>query len=178
MRTFDRLLSLLLGIAGLVLGVLGTVEVVVAALRRPPLVLPYPQVASWLRQHTWSAGVVVAIAAALLAVGLVLLLLELKPRRRTQLVLQLRDPAVTTTLSVHSLARLLETTAVGTPGVDRAHGRVRRRRARVRLDVSVPDPAEVSRIQEQARAAASAALEDLHLRRAPRLTVRTKRRSA
>jgi hypothetical protein len=49
MRTLDRILALALGLAGLAFGVLVVAEVINAALSRPPLLLPYPQAATFLR---------------------------------------------------------------------------------------------------------------------------------
>ncbi|MBM7804686.1 hypothetical protein JOD57_000523 [Geodermatophilus bullaregiensis] len=174
MRTFDRVLAVLLAVAGLLLGGLVVVEVVVAALGRPAVVLPHGPVAGWLRENPWSAGIVVAIAVALLVLGLVLLLAELTPRRRTDLVLTEHDPAVTTTLSTRSLGRLLETAATATPGVERASARARARRARLSVHIPVRDAAEVARIGREAEANATSALEELQLRRTPKLRVRTR----
>jgi Family of unknown function (DUF6286) len=170
MRTLDRLLALVLGLAGLVFGVIVVAEVITAALSRPPLLLPYPQAAAFLREHSWSAGVIVTIAALLLAAGLLLLIAELKPRRRTHLVLRPRDPETTTTLSTRSLARVLENAATQTAGVHRATATVRARRARLRLQVLSRDAAEIA---AQAERNAASALSDLQLRRSPRLVVRT-----
>ncbi|MEX5719280.1 DUF6286 domain-containing protein [Geodermatophilus maliterrae] len=174
MRTFDRVLAVLLAVAGSLFGVLVVVEVVVAALERPAVVLPHGPVAGWLRENPWSAGIVIAIAVGLLVLGLALLLAELKRRRRTELVLVSSDPAVTTTLSTRSLARVLERAATATPGVERAEARARARRARLSVHVPVRDPAEVARIGREAQDNATAALESLHLRAAPRLRVRTR----
>jgi Family of unknown function (DUF6286) len=170
MRTIDRLLALVLGLTGLALGVLVVAEVINAALSRPPLLLPYPQAAAFLREHPWSAGVIVTIAALMLAAGLLLLIAELKPRRRIHLVLQPRDPQTTTTLSTRSLARVLENAASQTAGVHRATATVRARRARLRLQVPTRDAAEIA---AQAERNAASALSDLQLRRSPRLVVRT-----
>jgi hypothetical protein len=170
MRTLDRLLALVLGLAGLVFGVLVVAEVINAALSRPPLLLPYPHAADFLREHSWSAGPIITIAVLLLAAGLLLLIAELKPRNRTHLVLRPRDPQTTTTLSTRSLARVLENAATQTAGVDRATATVRARRARLRLQVPLRDAGEVA---AQAERNAASALSDLQLRRSPRLVVRT-----
>lgn len=174
MRVLDRTLAVLLGAAGFLLGVLVVVEVVVARMDRPPVALPYPAIASWLRDTPWSAAAAVAGAVALLVVGLLLLGSELAPRRRGHLVLEARAPEVTATLSTRSVARVLENAATSVPGVERATARLRGRRAR--LDVTVPlrDTTEVARIGEQARESAATALGDLHLRAAPRLRARTR----
>ncbi len=170
MRTLDRILALVLGLAGFAFGVLVVAEVINAALSRPPLLLPYRQAAAFLREHSWSAGVIVTIAALLLAVGLLLLIAELKPRRRVHLVLQSQDPQTTTTLSTRSLARVLENAATQTAGVHRAAATVRARRARLRLQVPTRDAADIA---AQAERNVASALSDLQLRRSPRLVVRT-----
>jgi Family of unknown function (DUF6286) len=170
MRAFDRILALVLGLAGLVFGVLVVAEVINAALSRPPLLLPYPQAAAFLREHSWSDGPIVTIAVLLLAAGLLLLIAELKPRNRTHLVLRPLDPQTTTTLSTRSLARVLENAATQTTGVHRATATVRARRARLRLQVPLRDAGEIA---AQAERNAASVLSDLQLRRSPRLVVRT-----
>ncbi|SHH29025.1 DUF6286 domain-containing protein [Geodermatophilus nigrescens] len=174
MRTLDRVLAVLLAAGGLVLGVLVVVEVVAAGLGRPPVALPYSPVAAWLRETPWSSAAALAVAAGLAVLGLALLVAELAPRRRTDLVLTGDDPATTATLSVRSLARVLESAATGVPGVERASARVRRRRARLSVHVPVRDGEEATRIGREAQSAASAALDALSLRAAPRLRVRTR----
>lgn len=172
MRTFDRILALLLGLAGLALGILVIAEVIAAALGRPAVLLPYSPVATFLREQSWSAGVVLAISAVLLGLGLLLLIAELRPRRRTHLVLQSDEPQVTATLPIRSVARVLEDAALHTGGIHGARARVRRRRARLRLDVAVREGAAIADLAE---ANARSALADLHLRNAPRLAVRTRK---
>ncbi|MCU1607722.1 MAG: hypothetical protein JWP46_4187 [Modestobacter sp.] len=172
MRTFDRILSLILGLAGLAFGILVIAEVIAAVLGRPVLALPYSSAARFLRGHPWSAGPVITIAAVLLGVGLLLLIAELKPRRRTHLVLRPLDPRVTATLPRSSVARVLEDAAGQTPGIARARASVSRRRARLHLHVAVRDAAEIAR---RAEGNARSALADLQLLRAPRLVVRRRK---
>ncbi|PRY50648.1 hypothetical protein LY71_103212 [Geodermatophilus tzadiensis] len=174
MRAVDRVLAVLLAVAGLLLGVLVVVEVVAAAVGRGPVALPYGAVAAWLRETPWSAGAAVAVAVGLLVLGLLLLVAELTPRRRTDLVLTGTDPAVTTTLSTRSLGHVLEAAATATPGVERATARARARRARLSVRVALRDADEVARVGREAQAHATAALEELRLRRTPRLRVRTR----
>ncbi|MCW2739714.1 MAG: hypothetical protein JWR45_136 [Blastococcus sp.] len=172
MRTFDRILALILGLAGLAFGILTIADVIAAALGRPALALPYSPAAAFLREHPWSSGPVITIAAVLLGVGLLLLIAELKPRRRTHLVLRPQDPQVTATLSKGSVARVLEDAAAQTAGIQRARATVSRRRARLQLYVAVRDSAEIARRAEEN---ARSALADLELLRAPRLGVRTRK---
>jgi hypothetical protein len=172
MRTFDRILALILGLAGLAVGILTVAEVVAAALGRPALALPYSPAATFLREHPWSAGPVITISAVLLGVGLLLLIAELKPRRRTHLVLRSKDPQVTATVPTGSVARVLEDAAGQTAGIQRARATVSRRRARLQLHVAVRDAAEIAR---QAEDNARTALADLELLRAPRLVVRRRK---
>ncbi len=171
-RTVDRLLAVVLGLAGLAGGLLVTAEVVAGLLDRPPLLLPVRSATAELTARSWSDTLVLVVAGAALAVGVLLLVAELTPRRRTELVLQPRDARVTCTVSTGSVGHLLEHAASGVPGVRAASARVRRRRAR--LDVSVPirDRGEAGRMNERAAAAATGALTGLRLRSAPRLQVR------
>ena len=53
MRTVDRVLALVLGLAGLALGIVVVAEVVQGLLGRPGhLLVPYEGVATWLRSRT------------------------------------------------------------------------------------------------------------------------------
>ena len=69
-----RVLSALLAAALLALGVVVTVEIVLAALGQPAWVLPYADVATTLRERTWDSVLARAVAAALCLLGLLLLL--------------------------------------------------------------------------------------------------------
>lgn len=81
MRALNRLLSLLLGLALAVAGVIVVIEVILAAAGESFVALPANRWLGWLKATPWSAASVMAILAAMTLVGLMLLLAELRPWR-------------------------------------------------------------------------------------------------
>ena len=78
MRTLNRLLSLLLGLALAVAGVTVVIEVILAAAGESFVALPANRWLGWLTATSWSTASVMAILAAMTLVGLLLLLAELR----------------------------------------------------------------------------------------------------
>ncbi len=157
MRTLDRVLSVLLALVLVALGILVPIEVIRALADADPL-LPYPQVADFLRERSWSAGPVIAGSAVLAGLGLVLILAELKPRRPTQLALTTDTDAVTADISRRSLARAVAHAVANTPGVESASATVGRRRIRVRARTLLRAP---NGLADQARQRAQAVVDSL-----------------
>lgn len=136
MRAFNRVLSLLLGLALLAGGLLVAAEVAAALLDRGELVIPTRRWADALRATTFAdARVVFAVVAA---VGLVLFVAEARrwPKQRVPLA---DDQQRSWWLLRRSLEQHLGravTTGTGATGA-RARVRPQRRRLRVRLDADV-----------------------------------------
>jgi hypothetical protein len=136
MRAFNRVLSLLLGLALLAGGLLVAAEVAAALLDRGELVIPARRWADALRATTFAdARVVFAVVAA---VGLVLFVAEARrwPKQRVPLA---DDQQRSWWLLRRSLEQHLGravTTGTGATGA-RARVRPQRRRLRVRLDADV-----------------------------------------
>lgn len=170
MRTADRILALVLGLTGLGLGLVVAAEVVQALLGRPgPLLLPYSDTASWLRDHAWSDGAVRTMGGALVVVGLLLVLLELKPRRKTLLVLSGdADSDVVTAVSRSGVGRAMEQSVSGLPGVDGTRSEVSRRTARLTVRTALRETGD---LEAQVRERAGQALEGLSLVATPKLDV-------
>jgi hypothetical protein len=136
MRAFNRVLSLLLGLALLAGGLLVAAEVAAALLDRGELVIPTRRWADALRATTFAdARVVFGVVAA---VGLVLFVAEARrwPKQRVPLA---DDQQRSWWLLRRSLEQHLGravTTGTGATGA-RARVRPQRRRLRVRLDADV-----------------------------------------
>ncbi|GHE09200.1 DUF6286 domain-containing protein [Klenkia taihuensis] len=176
MRGVDRVLALVLGLAGLGGGVLLAAEVVQALLGRPGhLVVPYEGAARWLREQTWSGAWVLAVGAGLAALGLLLLAAELAPRRRTLLVVATEEPDVVTAVTRGGVGRALEQAVAAVPGVDGTRSRVGRRTARLTVRTALRDSTE---LEAQVRERAAAALAGLGLAAAPALDVDLQRVAA
>jgi hypothetical protein len=133
MRAFNRVLSLLLGLALLAGGLLVAAEVAAALLDRGALVIPTRRWADELRETTFAdAQVVFGVIAA---VGLVLFVAEVRrwPKRRISLAGdQQRSWWVLRRSLEQQLGRAVTTGTAATGA--RARVRSRRRRLRVRVD--------------------------------------------
>lgn len=129
----NRLLAPLLASALLILGVLVPIEVVRArAGGQGHLLLPFEAVARQLRQWTWNDAAVLAISALVLALGLALLLGQLRPRRGGLVLLRTDVDGVDAGLRSGSLAAAAADAATEVDGVSAATARLRRSRLTVR----------------------------------------------
>jgi hypothetical protein len=169
-RGFDRVVAVILGLVLLGLGALVTAEVIWSKglERSGHLVLPYESSSRYLHQHVWSSTEIRAISAGVAAVGLIVLLLELKRRRPGLLTMAGSTAGVVTGISRRSLGRALTRVAISTPGISDAKTRVRRRRATVRARSHLRDPGD---LQQQLYRELSESLESMQLTRLLRLRV-------
>lgn len=126
-----RVVSALLAIALLLGSLLAVVEIVTAALGRPPALVPYPEWTDWLRSHSWNDWMVNAVLIGLVVTGLLLLLLAFRRGKPAALPLTSRSDAVDVTASRRSVEKALATAASRTTGVAEASASVGRRTARV-----------------------------------------------
>ncbi len=175
MRVFDRVVAVILGVVVLGLGALVTAEVIWSKGfdRSGHLVLPYESSSRYLHQHVWSSTPIRAISAAVAAVGLIVLLLELKRRRPGLLTMAGSTAGVVTGISRRSLRRALTRVATSMPGISEAKTRVSRRRASVRARSPLRDPGDH---QQQLYRKLSESLDSMQLTRPLRLQTRLSHR--
>jgi hypothetical protein len=132
MRTLNRVLAVVIALALATLGVLVVAEIIHAAVNeREPLVLPYERLARFGHDHTWDSGQVITISAVVGALGLLLLLAQLLPRRPGLLTVATDDPMVVAGVERRTLGRAMAAAAGDVDGVSKATARVRGRRAKV-----------------------------------------------
>jgi hypothetical protein len=130
-RTTNRILSALLGLALLVVGLAVVIEMVLIALGREPIVVPLDRWYESLRTVRLADRGFLAAAAVAALIGLVLVILELRPwapqRVRT-------DVSLGTPLWINrrSVERRVDS-ASATAGVEHPHSRVRGKPGRWRL---------------------------------------------
>jgi hypothetical protein len=138
-RYVNRVLIVVLALvlAGTGAGV--AVEIGLAALARPPLVLPYPQLADVLGRSRWADAPVVAVLAGVALLGLVLLAGQLVPRRTRLVPIADPVPGVSTATTRRSLERVLRRAASGADGITTASVRATPRRIRVRAVTRLRD---------------------------------------
>lgn len=154
MRTADRVLSVLLALALVALGVLIPIEVIRALAGGDGfLVLPWQPVADFLGDNSWSSGWVIAISAAIAALGLLLVLAELWRRRPGLFTVTTETDTVAAGVSRRSIARALARATTDIDGITGASTSVRRRWAAVRAVTPLRDPGDLAvRAQERANA--------------------------
>ena len=177
MRVANRPLAFILAAALLACSVVIIAEVIGFAVHHSPLLVHWTTWHDWARSTRWDAFVVRVWATVLMVVGLVLVGLEVKPRRVTRLPLRAAGQATDATVTRRGLARMLRTEATGVDGITGATVRVRRRRARVTAASGARGRAAASALTEPVTQALGARLDGLDMRHAPRLTVRVVPRS-
>lgn len=170
----NRLLAPVVALLLLAGSVLVVVEVVLAALDRAPL-LDWPRAAHELQVRAWNDPLVMAACGVVAALGLLLLLAELKRRRPAAFVMLERTSGVVTAVDRKGMARGLEAAALGVDGVGQAQARVRRRRARLTARTTLREPVGMQeRLEEQVRRW----YDDLELAKPPRLRVSLHKRGS
>lgn len=142
-RLILRVLSVLLAAALLALGVVVSVEIVLAALGQPAWVLPYAAVAATLREQTWDSVLARAVATGLCALGLLLLLPALRRGKPTALPLTPLTEGVDTHVSRRGLQRTLSAAAGRVDGVRQAQATVGRRKVKVSTTSRLRDTSEL-----------------------------------
>ena len=179
MRVIERFLSLLLALAVVAGSVLLALEVGWAAVGRPPLLVTWRQAYTSGNTDAWDTAPVRWLAIGLLAVGLLLLLATLKPRRAPRLKLTSSDPAIDAAITRRSLRATLLTAVKQVDGVSGAKVKVSRRKATVKA-VSRLGSADTARgLTGELETALRGRLDALQLARTPRLRARvTPRRGA
>lgn len=177
MRVANRPLAFILAAALLACCVVLIAEVIGFAVHHSPLLVHWTTWDHWARSTSWDAFVVRVWATVLMVIGLVLVVLEVKPRRASRLPLEAAGQATDTTVTRRGLARMLRAEATGVDGITGATVRVRRRRARVTAASGARGQAAASALTEPVTQALAARLDGLDMRHAPRLTVRVVPRS-
>ena len=177
MRVANRPLAFILAAALLACSVVIIAEVIGFAVHHSPLLVHWTTWQDWARSTRWDAFVVRVWATVLMIVGLVLVVLEFKPRRVARLPLLAVGQATDATVTRRGLARMLRNEATGVDGITGATVRVRRRRARVTAASGARGRAAAGALTEPVTQALGARLDGLGLRHAPRLTVRVVPRS-
>ena len=177
MRVANRPLAFILAAALLAVSVVVIAEVIGFAAHHSPLLVHWTTWSDWAGKTHWDNFVIRVWAAVLIAVGLVLVGLEVKPPRVTRLPLGSADRATDTSVTRRGLARMLRTEATKVDGITSATVRIRRRRARVTAVSGARGAAAASALTEPVTQALGAHLDSLDMRHAPRLRVRVVPRS-
>lgn len=177
MRLLNRPLAFVLAVALAAASVILIVEVIEFAVHSSPVIVHWPTWYQWAVTTKWNAQVVRAWSGILIVIGVLILALELKPRRATRLPLRSADEGTDAALTRSGLAGTLRAAATGIDGVSGAAVTVRRRRARVIVKSAARGRAAAGALKQPATEAVRSRLDALGLQHPPRLTVRVSTRS-
>ncbi len=130
MRTLNRAIVAIVGLALLAGGVLAAIEIAVAFAGGKPWVLPYDAWYRNARTHDWQNGTARAVFVLLAATGLILLALQVLRRRPSTVALH-SDSAVTYTLRRRNLEQSLTRSVRNVDGVESAAVKIGRHAVRI-----------------------------------------------
>jgi hypothetical protein len=171
MRLVNRPLAFILAAALIAASVVVIAEVIGLAAHNSPLLVHWSTWYHWARRTRWDAFVVRVWSAILIAVGALILVVELKPRRVIRLPLQSDDDATDAAVTRRGLASMLRAAVTGVDGISNATVKVRRRRAHVTAASAARGRPAATALTEPVTQALRSQLDGLDLRHPPRLKV-------
>lgn len=169
----NRVLAVLLALAVVALGVLVPVEITRAAAGKRHWLLPWETLTTTLTGNSWQSGPVRAVLIGVAAIGLLLLLFQLTPRRLSALPLAPLTAGVEASTTRRSLRQALQRAATEVDGVSSAKAKVGRRRAKITARTELRDAGD---LQQQVSEHVAHRLDSLSLARAPQVAVRLRRK--
>ena len=172
MRLVNRPLALILAAALAVAAIIVIIEVIAVAVNHGPVLLHWTTWYRWASRTRWDQLVIRVWSAILIVIGVVILVLELKPRRVTRLPLRSGHDATDAAVTRGGLAGTLRAAATGVDGVSAAAAVVRRRRARVTATAAARGRPATEALRQPVTQALQGRLDGLDLRNPPRLKVR------
>lgn len=177
MRLLNRPLAFLLAAALLIASVVLVIEVVAYAVNAHPVIVHWNHWMTWADKTRWKAGVVRFWAVVLMVIGLVLLVLELKPRRARRIPVGAADDDVDAAITRRGLTSVVQNAALGVGGVRRAAVSAKKRKVTVSATSAVRDKHVSDTLVDPITSAARDALDTLALAKRPKLAVRVAPRS-
>jgi hypothetical protein len=178
MRLVNRPLAFILAAALAVAAVIVIIEVIAVATHHGPLVLPWTTWYQWAHRTRWDQLVIQVWSAILIAIGAVILAIELKPPRVTRLSLRSRHDATDAAVTRRGLAKALRAAATGIDGISAAAVTVGRRRARVTATAAARGRTAAEALRQPVTQTLQERLDEMGLRHPPSLTVRVNTRSS
>ncbi len=175
MRHANRVLAALLSLALIVAGVLLIIEVIADRATGHAAIVTWRSAYSWAGRTTWNAGSIRVASVILIVAGLVLLIAELKPARRSRLPAdpdQAGAAGIDAAYTRRSVAAAIRSAVTAVDGVRTASVKVRRRKIRIRATAAAADKAVAPQLREPVRAAARQRLAALNLHKPPEVAAR------
>ncbi|HEY0718228.1 MAG TPA: DUF6286 domain-containing protein [Streptosporangiaceae bacterium] len=177
MRLLNRPLAFILAAALSVAAIIVIIEVIGFAVHHGPLVLHWTTWYRWATTTRWDHLVIRVWSSILILIGLLILAIELKPRRVTRLSLRSDQPGTDAAVTRGGLAGALRAAATAVDGVSAASVVVRRRRARVSATAAARGRPATQALTQPVTQAVHDRLDQLNLRHPPHLRVRVTSRS-
>ena len=174
MRLLNRPLALVLALALVATGAIVTIEVIAFALNAKPVVVHWTAWLHWADTTRWNRAVVKVWAVILIAVGLLLLLLQLKPRRATRVSMTAQHGNTDAALTRKGLAGAVQAAVLDVDGIAKAHITAGRRSVRVAATSGARDTEAAKALTEPLTRAAQAQLDALGLQNPVRLRATVK----
>jgi hypothetical protein len=177
MRILNRFLAFILALAILAASVIAIVEVISYAINGKSLIVDWMSWQRWAERTHFNSTQIEVVSIILIAVGLVLLLAELKPRRTTRVGLQSDEIATDTAITTKGIAVVAKATAAEVEGVSDASASASHRRVTVKARSAQRDKGFAQGLTAPVTAVVQTQLDSLRMQRRPRLSVRIKPRS-
>jgi hypothetical protein len=180
MRLVNRVLAALLSLVVACAGVILIVEVIADQTGQRPVIIDWHPAYNWAVRTTWISESIRVTAGILLALGVVLLLAELKPARVSRLAVRPSKAGaadIDTAYTRRGVAAAVRSAVTEVDGVGDASVKVTRRKVRVAATAAATDKAAAGTLRQPVTAAAREGLAALNLRRTSALHVRLVPRS-
>ena len=177
MRLINRPLAFLLAAFLLVASVVVIIEVVGFAITAKPVLVHWTTWLNWADKTKWKAGVIRFWAVVLMLAGLVLLYLELKPRKVSRISVRSEDDNVDAAITRRGLTALAANAATGVDGVRSATVAASARRITVAAHAAAHDKDSASALKDPISNAVRNAIDTLGLAKEPKVTTRVTPRS-
>ena len=177
MRLLNRPLAFILAAALAVAAIIVILEVIAFYVHHSPLVLHWTTWSHWAKRTHWDQLVIQVWSAILMLAGLLIVAIELKPRRVTRLSLRSDQAATDAAVTRGGLAGTLRAAATRVDGVSAAAVVIRRRRARISAVAAARGRSATEALTQPVTQAVHDRLSQLDLRHPPHLKVRVKSRS-
>jgi uncharacterized protein DUF6286 len=175
-KMVNRILGVILALALIVGAALVIVEVIAVLVGAQPVLVDWQAALDWARRTRWDATGVKTAGVVLLVVGLALTLFEVWPSRARRLPIDSGDPSLEVAVTRRGLAQDLKVAVGEVDGV--TPRRIEVRPGRVRVWATARGSGEERRaLREAVMESVGTHLDQLRLRRRPRLAVTVDGRS-
>ena len=177
MRHLNRLLAALLSLFLIIAGVLLVIEVIADRIHHRPAIVHWHAFYNWAGRTEWQAGITRFLCIALVVVGLILLIAELKRPRVSRLRLMEEVPGIDTAWTRRGIGTAVTAAVRDVDGVRSVRTKVGRRRITVAATSGAADRAAAEALREPVTTAAQQRLDGLALRSVPSLSATVTPRS-